>query len=147
VNGAEAKSLLHDFVSVASAMGALRSVATKKFGADAAEGVLPTLPSLSDLDDATEAIHGDQAQVAADTVWPMHLLRSGGNWLLDLDWLIHSDDMPGNPHWFADMAKAIRRTADDISAGKLPTPDAAVAAMQAREQAIPEDATQPTTQP
>ena len=68
---------------------------------------------------------------------------------MDLDWMVNSEDMPGNPRWFGLLAQAIRRTGDDITSGRLATVEAASMAMQARQQAIPDStpSTGPSTQP
>lgn len=152
---AQARGLMEDFQAVASAMAYLRSKATEKFGASAAEAVLPALPSLTDLDDATEKFDGDTAEVSGGAIWPVRLIRTRGVWKLDLDWLERSDDMPANPHWFGEMARAIRRTGDDIASGRLATAQSAATAMQAREQGIPDEratldsapSTEPSTRP
>ena len=143
--GEESRSLLHDFQALASAMGYLRSTVSAKWGADAVNAVLPALPTLDDLDNVNETVSGDRAELSGESVWPIHLVRIQGRWEVDLDWLAHSDDMPGNPRWFGLMAQAIRRTGDDIASGRLATVEAASMAMQARQQAIP-DVT-PATQP
>jgi hypothetical protein len=144
-HGDDAQTLLRDFQSLASAMGYLRTTIVAKWGADSVGSILPALPSLSDLDDVTETVNGDHAELSGDTVLPVHLVKVAGRWEIDLDWLAQSDDMPGNPHWFGQMAQAVRRTGDDIAGGRLTTPEAAALAMQAREAAIPDSA--PTTQP
>jgi hypothetical protein len=147
----DAGQLREDFKSLATAMGALRKVAAQKWGGDAADSVLPALPSLSDLDDVAEKIVGDHAEVGGGSVWMVHLIQTDGRWLLDLDWLVHSEDMPQNPRYFDAMARAIHRTADDVSTGRLTSVGAVGAAIQAREQVIPDatqpDATSPSTQP
>jgi len=150
--GVPAQSLLRDFMDLASAMGYLRSTVIAKFGPDAVDSVLPPLPTLGDLDVVKETVNGDRAELSGESVWPIHLIRIQGRWELDLDWLAQSDDMPVNPRWFGLMAKAIRRTGDDIASGRLGTAGAAAEAMQARQAAIPDSAgaaapTQPTTQP
>jgi hypothetical protein len=152
----DARQLQADFQSLAIAMGELHMAAAQKWGADAADSVMPALPSLTDLDDVAEKIVGDHAEVGGGSVWLVHLVQINGKWVLDLDWLAHSDDMPGNPRWFAGMAKAVIRTSDDISSGRLTTVGAVTEAIQAREQAIPDttqpdrsqsDTTEPTTKP
>lgn len=146
---ADAKALVGDFQSVASSMDELRKVATAKFGADAAEAILPTLPSAGDLEDISETITGDRAQIEGPDVWPVQMVRTNGVWKVDVDWLIHSDSMTQNVRWFGAMAQAMHKTAADISAGRLATADAATEAMAAREQAIPDisSTTEPATQP
>jgi hypothetical protein len=144
----DGKGLLGDFQALASAMGYLRSAVTAKFGSDAVGAVLPAMPTLDDLDDVTETINGDQAQLSGESVWPIHLVRVKGNWELDLDWLAKSEDMPMTPHWFGLMAQAVRRTGDDITSGRLATVEEAGLAMQAREQTIGgATTTGPSTQP
>lgn len=144
----DSQSLLRDFQDMASAMAYLRTAVTKKFGADAVDSVLPELPTLGELDDVTETITGDRADLTGATIWPMRLRNVKGKWKLDLDWLARSEDMPQNPRWFAAMAQAIRRTADDIAGGRLTTPGAAIEVIHARQQAIPDTTpSQPTTQP
>ena len=130
-------------------MDYLRTTAAAKFGPDGAESVLPAMPTLGELDDITESVTGDRAHLTGSSVWPVQLVKMQNQWKLDLDWLVQSPDMPGDPHWFAEMAKAIHRTADDISNGRLATAAAAAEAMQAREQTIGDSAadTQPSTQP
>jgi hypothetical protein len=145
-NGRDAEQLKQDFQAIASAIGDLRRAAAQKWGPEAADAAVPALPSLGDLDDTAEKIVGDHAEVGGGSVWLVHLVRLNGKWMLDLDWLAHSDDMPQNSRWFAAMATAIHRTADDISNGRLTTIGAAAEAIQAREQAIP-DTTEPTTKP
>jgi hypothetical protein len=142
---ADARQLRQDFQSLAAAMGELHRAAAQKWGADAADSVLPSLPSLSDLDDVAVKTVGDHAEVGGGSVWLVHLVRVDNRWLLDLDWLAQSDDMPGNSRWFAAMASAVHRTADDISTGRLTTIESVTEAIQARQQAIP-DTTEPTTQ-
>lgn len=146
---ADSRRLQQDLQSVSSAMSELRKAVTAKFGADAVDSVLPPLPSMGDLDDITETITGDRAQLGGGNVWPMQFIRIAGQWKLDLDWLAHSDDMPQNPRWFAGMAQAIHRTASDVTTGRLTTASAATEAMLAREQAIPDTApsTEPSTKP
>ncbi len=152
-NGEDARTLFHDFQALASAMRYLRTAVTAKFGADAVDAVLPALPTLTDLDDVNEKVTGDRAELSGESVWPIHLTKIQGRWELDLDWLAKSEDMPGNPHWFGLMARAIRRTGDDVASGRLGTVEAASMAMQAREQTIPdsspstEASTGPTTEP
>jgi len=143
------RALLHDFQELASAMGYLRKTVTAKWGADSVNAVLPALPAMGDVDDITETISGDRAELSGESVLPVHLVRIQGRWELDLDWLTGSEDMPSNARWFGMMAVAIRRTGDDIASGKLGTVEAATLAMQAREQAIPDssDSTQPSTEP
>jgi hypothetical protein len=151
--GEDARGLVKDFQAVASALEYLRTAVTRKFGPEAVDSVLPPLPTLGDLDDVTETVTGDRAQLAGGGVWPVQMVRSQGSWKLDVDAIIQSDEMPGNVHWFAAMAQAIHRTADDIAAGRLTTAALAAEAMQARQQAIPDDApttipaTEPATQP
>jgi hypothetical protein len=146
---ADSRALIRDFQSVASSMDELRKVATAKFGADAAESILPALPSAGDLEDVSETVTGDRAQIEGPDVWPVQMVRTGGIWKLDVDWLIHSDSMTQNVRWFGAMAQAMHKTAADISAGRLATADAATEAMSAREQAIPDisSTTEPATQP
>jgi hypothetical protein len=146
--GEDAKALVRDFQAVASAMEYLRTAVTRKFGPDAVDSVLPPLPTLNDLDDVTETIMGDRAQLGGGSIWPVRMIRTQGIWQLDVDAVIHSDEMPENVHWFSALAQAMRRTADDITAGRLTTPVAAAEAMAAREQAIPDvPTTQPATRP
>jgi len=145
--GEDSRALVRDFQAVASAMESLRNAVTRKFGPDAVDSVLPPLPTLNDLDDVTQTIAGDRAQLGGGSIWPVQMIRSQGVWQLDVDALIHSDQMPENVHWFAAMAQAIHRTSDDVVAGRLTTPGAAAEAMTAREQAIPDvSTTQPASQ-
>ena len=147
-HNAAGKKLAEDFVALAGAMYYLRGQANAKWGARAGDAVEPQLPTLDDLADATETIDGDSAQVIGTSVWPIHLIRIHGRWRIDVDWLSQSDDMPANPRWFGEMARAVRRTGEDIASGRLGTVEAASEAMAAREQAIPDTAaTQPTTEP
>jgi hypothetical protein len=152
-NGEGARSLLRDFQALASAMGYLRAAVSAKFGGEAVDAVLPALPTLADLDDVNETVTGDRAELSGESVWPIHLTKIQGRWELDLDWLAHSEDMPGNRRWFGLLAQAVRRTGDDVASGRLATVEAASMAMQAREQTIPDSApssepsTGPTTQP
>jgi hypothetical protein len=148
-HGEDAKALVRDFQAVASAMEYLRTTVTRKFGPDAVDSVLPPLPTLNDLDEVTETITGDRAQLGGGSIWPVQMIRTEGVWRLDVDALIHSDEMPENVHWFAAMAQAIRRTADDVAAGRLATAAMAAEAMLARQQAIPDNpsTTEPATQP
>lgn len=142
-------SLLHDFQAVASAIESLRAAVGKKFGPGFVDGVLPALPSAEDLDDMTETINGDRAELQGESIYPVQMVRSGRRWKIDLDWLAQSPDMPANPHWFGDMALAIRRTAGDVAGGRLDSPQAAIEALRARQDGISDSpaATEPTTQP
>ena len=146
---AQSQALVRDFQAVAMSLDELRKMATTKFGADAAEAILPTLPSAGDLEEVDEKITGDRALIEGPAVWSMQMIRIDGQWKLDVDWLIHSDSMTQNVHWFGAMADAMHKTAADISSGRLTTVDAATEAMAAREQAIPDfsPTTQPATQP
>lgn len=142
-------SLLHDFQAVASAIESLRGAVGGKFGPGYVDSVLPQLPSADDLDDMTENVSGDRAELRGESIYPIQMVRSGRQWKIDLDWLAQSQDMPANPHWFGDLAQAIRRTAQDIAGGRLDSPQAAIEALRARQDGIPDGpaATEPTTQP
>ncbi|HEX4055737.1 MAG TPA: hypothetical protein VHX86_15845 [Tepidisphaeraceae bacterium] len=142
-------SMLHDFQAVASAIKSLRAAVEKKFGPGFVDSVLPQLPSADDLDDMTESINGDRAELRGESIYPVQMVRSQQRWKIDLDWLAQSPDMPANPHWYGDMAQAIRRTAEDISGGRLDSPQAAIEALRARQDGIPDGpaATEPTTHP
>ncbi|MGD0769978.1 MAG: hypothetical protein ABSB42_17470 [Tepidisphaeraceae bacterium] len=146
--GEDAKGVVRDFQAVASATEYLRTAVTLKFGPDAWASVLPSLPKPADLDDVTETITGDQAQLTGANISKVRMIRVQGSWKLDVDGLLQSDEAPANVHWFSALAQAMRRTADDITAGRLTTPAAAAEAMAAREQAIPDvPTTQPATRP
>jgi len=141
--GEDAKGLVRDFQAVASAMQYLRTIVSAKFGPDAWAAVLPSLPMPADLDDVTETITGDQAQLTGANISKVRMIRVLGSWKLDVDGLLQSDEAPANIHWFSAMAEAMRRTADDVAAGRLTTAAAAAEAIAARVQAIPDV---PTTQ-
>jgi hypothetical protein len=146
--GEDAKGVVRDFQAVASAMEYLRTAVSLKFGPDAWASVLPSLPTPADLDDVTQTITGDQAQLTGANISTMRMIRVQGSWKLDVDALLQSDDAPANIHWLSAMAQAMRRTADDIATGRLTTAAAAAEAMAAREQAIPDaPTTQPATRP
>jgi len=87
--------------------------------------------------------------LSGESVNSMHMIRSNEGWKIDLDWLSHSDDMPANRHWYGQMAQAIGRTAADVADGRLTSTQAALEALLARQNAIPEDnaTTGPSTQP
>ncbi len=144
----DAQALVRDFQAVATSMQELREAATIKFGPDAAEAILPSLPTAGDMEDINQTITGDHAQIEGPDVWPVQMVRVGGQWKLDVDWLVHSDNVAPNAHWFGAMAEAMHKTAADINSGRLGTADAATEAMTVREQAIPDTAaTQPATGP
>jgi hypothetical protein len=146
--GEDSRALVRDFQAVASAMEYLRTAVSRKFGPDAWASVLPSLPTPADLDDVTETITGDQAQLTGANVSTVRMIRVQGSWKLDVDGLLQTDDAPANIHWYWAMAQAMRRTADDVAAGRLTTPAAAAEAMAARQQAIPDvPTTQPASQP
>jgi hypothetical protein len=145
----ESADLLGDFQAVADAVGELRVVVSQKFGAKFADSVLPRLPSADDVEDMDENINGDRAALSGESVSSVQLMRTGSGWKIDLDWLVRSPDMPANPRWYAEMAQVIRRTAGDIASGRLDSPQAAIEALRARENGIPDDspATEPTSRP
>ncbi len=149
--GDKAKALLADFQAVASAIGYLRQAASSKLGADAADAVLPQMLTTGDLEDVTEHDSGDHATLSGGNLEPLQMVRDRGRWKLDLDWMAASPELAGNSRVFGQLALEIRRTADDITAGRLKTAADAAVAMQAREQALPDSdasaATAPTTRP
>jgi len=144
---ADSQALLRDFQSVATAIGELRDAAGKKFGSDEVESVIPDMFSSADVDDMTETDTGDHAELHGDDTVPL-VKSADGQWKLDIDALRHGPDIPANVHFMAELAQALHRTAADINSGKLDSAGAAAEAIQAREQAIDQDApaTQPATQ-
>ena len=93
--GEDAKGLVRDFQAVASAMEYLRTTVSLKFGPDAWGAVLPSLPTPADLDDVTETITGDQAQLTGANISTMRMIRVQGSWKVDVDGLLQSDEAPG----------------------------------------------------
>jgi hypothetical protein len=144
----DSQALLHEFQSLATAIGDLRDAAAKKFGADAVESLMPDMSSPDDVDDMTETDAADHVELRGEA-GNVRLIKSDGRWKLDMDDLRHSPDIPANPHYFSEFAQGIHRTADDIRSGRIDSAASAAEAIRAREQAIDADApaTQPATQP
>jgi hypothetical protein len=148
---AKSRQVVRDFQDVARSIKAIRDAATFKFGAQAADSVLPAMPALGDVDDAKETIDGDKAVLdGGGLMGPVHLARTSGQWKLDIAELMRQGDLPPNTHaYLEDLAKAVRRTADDIRNGKLSSVDVAQEVLQIRQAQINDDltATEPSTEP
>ena len=147
----KSRQVIGDFQDVARSIKAIRDATTIKFGAEAADSVLPAMPALGDVDDAKETIDGDKATLdGGGLMGPVHLTRVTGQWKLDIAELMRQGDLPPNTHaYLADLAKAVRRTAEDIRNGKLSSVDVAQEVLQIRQAQINDDmaATEPSTEP
>jgi hypothetical protein len=145
----DSRDLVHDFQAIATAIGHLRAASLKKFGPDSVEIVMPQMASPDSVDGMTEADQADGALLSGPEAGSVQMVKSDGHWKLNMDWLRHSPDFPTSGDYFKLLAQAIQRTADDINSGRLPSPQAAVEALRARQDGIPDSsaATEPTTQP
>jgi len=144
----DSRVLLRDLQAIATAIGHLRAASLKKFGPDSVELVMPQMASPDSVDGMTETDQPDAAILTGFEAGTIQMVKSGGQWKLDMDWLRHSPDFPVSGDYFKLLAHAIQRTADDINSGRLESPQAALDALRARQGGIPDDATtEPTTQP
>jgi hypothetical protein len=141
--------LVRDFQAIATAIGHLRIASAKKFGPDSIELVMPQMASPDSVDGMTETDQADAATLSGPEAGSIQMIKSDGHWKLNMDWLRHSPDLPPSGDYFKLLAQAIQRTADDIGSGRLDTTQAAIEALRARQDGIPDNSptTQPTTQP
>jgi hypothetical protein len=142
-------ALVRDFQAIATAIGHLRAASAKKFGPDAIEMVMPQMASPDSVDGMTESDQSDAALLSGPEAGTIQMIKSDGQWKLNMDWLRHSPDFPSSGDYFKLLAQAIQRTADDITSGRLDTAQAAIEALHARQDGIPDNSptTEPTTQP
>ncbi len=154
---ADSKTVVADFVDLAAAIGRLRKSTTAKFGAAAADSVLPLIPMPDAVDDAVETITGSTALLQGGSLLgPTHLILVDGQWKLDVPALLREGDLPPNAHgYLTAVVQAVRLTTRDIDTGRLTDADSALEVLRIRQSAINEDrpattepaATQPTTTP
>jgi hypothetical protein len=145
----DSRSLVQDFQAIAAAIGHLRAATTKKFGPDSVDMIMPQMAAPDSVDGMTETDKNDTAILSGPEAGQVQLINSDGHWKLDMDWLRHNPEFPASSDYFKLLAQAIQRTADDIGSGRLDTAQAAIEALRARQDGIPDNspATQPTTQP
>jgi hypothetical protein len=144
----DSRSVLRDFQTVATAIGHLRAAVAKRFGADAIDSVMPQMALPESVDDMTETDKPDEAMLNGAEAGTVRMVKTGGAWKVDLDWLRKSPDFPAWPPYFRQLAQVIQRTADDITRGRLDSASSALEALRARQDGIPDGpATEPTTQP
>ncbi len=145
----DSRSVVRDFQSIATAIGHLRAASAKKFGPDSIDMVMPQMAGPDSVDGMTETDKNDTALLSGAEAGSVQMINSDGHWKLDMDWLRHNPDFPASGDYFKLLAQAIQRTADDIDSGRLDSPQAAIEALRARQDGIPDSspATQPTTQP
>jgi hypothetical protein len=146
---ADSRVVVADFTDLAVAIAQLRKSVTAKYGASAADSVLPLMPMPDAVDDATEAITGATALIQGGSLLgPSHLIHVNGQWKLDVPALLREGDLPPDAHaYLAALAHAVRLTTRDIDAGKLDSADSAIEVLRLRQSTINEDspATQPST--
>ncbi|HEY1922350.1 MAG TPA: hypothetical protein VGG44_06255 [Tepidisphaeraceae bacterium] len=145
----DSRAIVRDFQAIATAIGHLRAASAKKFGPDAVDMVMPQMALPDSADTMTETDKDGVALLSGPEAGSVQMISSDGHWKLDMDWLRHNPDFPSSADYFKLLAQAVQRTADDIDSGRLDTPQAAIEAMRARQDGIPDSspATQPTTQP
>jgi hypothetical protein len=103
---------------------------------------MPQLASSDDIDAMTETIDGDHADLVGDNIGPAKMVRTDGKWKLDITALRQSPDLPSDPHaYFAALTREVKRTTDDVTAGRYDTAAIATETLRARQEAIA------TTQP
>jgi hypothetical protein len=145
----DSRYLVQDFQAIATAIGHLRDASTKKFGPDSVDMIMPQMAAPDSVDGMTETDKNDTAILSGPEAGQVQLINSDGHWRLDMDWLRHNPEFPASGDYFKLLAQAIQRTADDINNSRLDTPQAAIEALRARQDGIPDNtpATQPTAQP
>jgi hypothetical protein len=138
----DSQVLVHDFQDLSAAIGSLLLAVATKFGLDAVDTVMPQLASSDDIDAMTETIDGDHADLVGDNIGPAKMVRTDGKWKLDITALRQSPDLPSDPHaYFAALTREVKRTTDDVTAGRYDTAAIATETLRARQEAIA------TTQP
>jgi hypothetical protein len=145
----ESRSLIQDFQSIATAISHLRAATAKKFGPDSVELIMPQMASPDSVDGMTETDQPDGVLLSGPEAGSIQMVKSDGHWKLNMDWLRQSPEFPSSGNYFKQLAGAIQRTADDINNGRLDSPPAAIEALRARQDGIPDSSptTEPTTQP
>jgi hypothetical protein len=145
----DSRALVQEFQAIATAIRHLKAASAKKFGLDSVEMVMPQMATPDSVDGMMETDQADKALLSGFEAGSIQMVKSDGQWKLNMDWLRHSPELPSSGDYFKQLAQAIQRTADDISGGRLGSPQAAVEALRARQDGIPDGsaATEPTTQP
>jgi hypothetical protein len=145
----DSRALVQDFQAIATAIGHLRAASAKKFGSDSVDMIMPQMAAPDSVDGMIETDRNDTAILSGPEAGQVELINTDGRWKMDMDWLRHNPDFPSSGDYFKLLARAIQRTADDITSSRLDTPQAAMEALRARQDGIPDStpATQPTTQP
>jgi hypothetical protein len=144
------QQVVEKMAHVAGEMRSLHDAAAAKFGDAAAAQIVQKPASISEsIKGAAVKIEGDGATLtpknASDTT--LHLLRTGGQWKVDIAALTRGQDLAAAMPMFDTIARAANDTAMEIRAGSIKSVDQARAAMAERLAPLkpPTTATTPTT--
>jgi hypothetical protein len=142
----DSRAVLKDIEQMTSAAGELRKMVAEKFGAEATDNLQVFFPPDA-MDSLKEIIDGDKATLKSDQIEPIQMVRIAGKWKVDIA-ALKRDDLPEDAHgYLAAQGKAMTRTAEDISSGRLSTLDMTREALAARQEDWePPSATQVSTQ-